>query len=59
MRKISTPFLSSPHSETKHQLKNIEPMLPSDEIVKKIMQFATSYRVEKVPENQFLDYYLN
>lgn len=58
MRKISTLYLNSLHTEKNHNQNNVQ-MSPSDDIVKKILQFAAAYRVEKVPENKFLDYYLN
>jgi len=58
MRKMITPYLHSPRTEHQKTENHIQ-MSPSDEIVKKILQFAASYRVEKVPESDFVDYFLN
>jgi len=58
MKKNSTLYLISLYSEKNH-LQNTLEMSPSNEIVKKILQFAASHRVEKVPENNLVDYYLN
>lgn len=59
MRKISTLSFHTLHTDKKTQLQHIEQMSPSNETVNKILQFAASYRVEKITSNDFLDYNLN
>jgi hypothetical protein len=34
-------------------------MQPTDQTLKTIMQFAATYRAEKVGENQYIEMYLN
>lgn len=58
MRKLSTPYLLSPQTKNQKKSTSFE-FSPSDETVNKILQFAASYRVEKVPENHLLEYFLN
>ncbi|MBP1637721.1 MAG: hypothetical protein H6Q18_510 [Bacteroidetes bacterium] len=57
MRKISTPL----HSTKRTISKNVSmtSMNPSETTVDKILQFAASYRVEKISKNEFVEYYLN
>lgn len=57
MRKNSTLYSNSPHKKKIEQKQ--KKMIPSDKTINKILQFAASYRVEKVPEDIFVDYYLN
>ena len=41
------------------RLENSKPMQPKDATLKKILQFASSYRVERIAENQYVEWYLN
>lgn len=56
MRKNSTPvYLTSIHQPSSVSAE----MNPSQETLKNIMQFASAYRVEKVPKDRYIEYFLN
>lgn len=57
MRKKSTPVTStfSNHLEP----TELPDMNPSQKTLKNILQFAAAYRVEKVPVDQYIEYFLN
>jgi hypothetical protein len=56
MRKNSTPV----YSTSIHQPSSVSAeMNPSQETLKNIMQFASAYRVEKVPKDRYIEYFLN
>lgn len=57
MRKMITPFLHTPRTENQRSLKaNLH---PSSGTIEKILQYAATHCVEKVPENNHIDYFLN
>ncbi|MFZ4581329.1 MAG: hypothetical protein ACOYM7_01650 [Paludibacter sp.] len=45
--------------KTKQQLSEKNAMLPSEETLKKILQFASSYRTQTIGGNQFIEMNLN
>ncbi|NLO69453.1 MAG: hypothetical protein GX102_00570 [Porphyromonadaceae bacterium] len=57
MRKNFTPVTSTPKNN--QTVTAPEHMGPNKETLKNIMQFAAAYRVEKVPKNSFVEYFLN
>lgn len=57
MRKKSTPVTST---FTNHlEPTELPDMNPSQKTLKNILQFAAAYRVEKVPVDQHIEYFLN
>ena len=59
MQKIITPLNKA---DLKHQKKNAEnqqQMQPKQATLNKILQFAATYRAEKISENQFVELFLN
>ena len=57
MRKMITPFTHTPRSENQKSLRvNLS---PDSGTIEKILQYAATHRVEKVPENSHIDYFLN
>lgn len=57
MRKMITPFLHTPRTENQRSLE--ANLRPSSGTIEKILQYAATHRVEKVPENNHIDYFLN
>ncbi len=55
----TTTFLNKAEFKPKKNVAQTVEMQPSDETIKKILQFAASYRVEKIGKNQFIETYLN
>jgi hypothetical protein len=52
-----TPFLHTPRTENQKSLRvNLS---PGSSTIEKILQYAATHRVEKVPENNHIDYFLN
>jgi hypothetical protein len=43
----------------KKRLEKSRPLQPKEATLKKILQFASSYRVERISENQYIEWYLN
>lgn len=43
----------------KKRLENLQELQPKGDTLKKIIQFASSYRVEQIIENQYVEWYLN
>ena len=41
------------------RLEKSRPLQPKEATLKKILQFASSYRVERIAENQYVEWYLN
>ncbi len=59
MQRIITPLNKT---DLIHQTKNAEnqqPMQPKQATLNKILQFAATYRAEKIAENQFVELFLN
>lgn len=58
MQKDFTPVISTQSSHF-HEIPEIIETEPSESTLNKIMQYAASYRVEKVSDDEFIDYFLN
>jgi hypothetical protein len=58
MRKISTLKKTDLISK-KRQLENHQQLQPKAVSLQKILQFASSYRVEQIIENQYVEWHLN
>ena len=58
MRKVST-LVQSTLKINSQKVSTVSAMNPSETTVNKILQFAASYRVEKVSENEFVEFVLN
>ena len=58
MRKVST-LVHSTLKINSQKVSTVSAMNPSETTVNKILQFAASYRVEKVSENEFVEFILN
>ncbi len=58
MRKVST-LVHSTQKISSQNLFTTSEMSPSESTVNKILQFAASYRVEKVSKNDFVELLLN
>jgi len=56
MIKKSTPIKNSVQ---KYEQKNIEKLQPQKQTLDNIMKFASTYRVEKLNQNQFISLNLN
>ena len=58
MQKDFTPVTST---QTTHyqEVLTVPKMEPSETTLNKILQYAASYRVEKVSKDEFIDYFLN
>jgi len=55
----TTTFSNKTDYKPKNRVSTATEMQPSDETLKKILQFAASYRVEKIGKGQFVETYLN
>lgn len=58
MQKTTTTLNKTEFNPSKNVAESIE-MQPSEDTLKKILQFAATYRVEKIGKNQFVATYLN
>ncbi len=58
MQKDFTPVISTQSSHFQ-EIPEIIETEPSESTLNKIMQYAASYRVEKVSDDEFIDYFLN
>ena len=58
MQKITTSLNKTEFNPSKNVAEPIE-MQPSEDTLKKILQFAATYRVEKIGKNQFVETCLN
>jgi hypothetical protein len=59
MQKISTSLKKTDLNSEKKRLESHLQMEPKKATLQKILQFASSYRVERITENQFVEWYLN
>jgi hypothetical protein len=59
MQKISTSLKKTDLNSEKKRLESHQQMEPKTATLQKILQFASSYRVERITENQFVEWYLN
>lgn len=57
MQKITTP-LNKTDLLSKKQSNSLE-LHPKSTTIQRILQFASSYRVEKTTDNQFVELFLN
>ena len=58
MQKDFTPVTSTQNTNYQDVSTAIETE-PSETTLNKILQYAASYRVEKVSKDEFIDYFLN
>ena len=58
MQNDLTPVISTQSSHFQ-EIPEIIETEPSESTLNKIMQYAASYRVEKVSDDEFIDYFLN
>ena len=58
MQKDFTSVISTQSSHFQ-EIPEIIETEPSESTLNKIMQYAASYRVEKVSDDEFIDYFLN
>ena len=59
MQKLSTSPKKADLNSEKKRLENLHQLQPKVATLQKILQFASSYRVEQVNENQYVEWYLN
>jgi hypothetical protein len=59
MQKITTSLNKTDLFITKKRFEKQENLQPGIATLQKIMQFASSYRVEKIADNQFVELFLN
>lgn len=59
MQKISTLQKKADLISDKEQLENHQELQPKAVSLQRILQFASSYRVEQIIENQYVEWYLN
>ncbi|NLI71433.1 MAG: hypothetical protein GX361_01715 [Bacteroidales bacterium] len=57
MEKNSTPVKTT--FTNKLESTELSEMNPSQKTLKNILQFAAAYRVEKVPKDRYIEYFLN
>ena len=58
MQRDFTPVTSTQKAYYQEVPASIE-MEPSEKALNKILQYAASYRVEKIAKDEFVDYFLN
>ena len=59
MIKISTQSKKADLNSEKKRLENLQQLQPKSATLQKILQFASSYRVQQITENQNVEWYLN
>jgi hypothetical protein len=59
MQKFSTTPKKTDLNSEKKRLEDRQQLQPKAATLQKILQFASSYRVERINENQYVDWYLN
>ena len=59
MQKISTSLKKTDLIAGKKKNENSAPLQPSAGSLQKILQFAASYRAQRVDNNQFVEWFLN
>ena len=59
MIKISTQSKKADVNSGKKKFENRQQLQPSSATLQKILQFASSYRVQQITENQSVEWYLN
>ena len=59
MQNLSTSPKKTDLSPEKKRLDNRPQLQPKEVTLQKILQFASTYRAERVSENQYVEWYLN
>jgi len=59
MQRISTSPKKTDSNKEKKNLEKKVDLQPSATTLNKILQFASSYRVEQITDNQYVEWYLN
>lgn len=59
MQKTTTPLPKTDLKETKKSPFEVNDMQPSENSINKILQFAATYRAQKISKNQYVDMFLN
>jgi hypothetical protein len=59
MQKTSTPLNKTDLITEKKRMATSRELEPQPTTLQKIMQFASSYRTEKIADNQFVELFLN
>jgi len=59
MQKLSFLLKKTDFNSEEKRLESHQQMEPKTATLQKILQFASSYRVEQITENQFVEWYLN
>jgi len=59
MIKISTQSKKTDVNSGKKKLENRQQLQPSSATLQKILQFASSYRVQQITDDQLVEWYLN
>lgn len=59
MQKISTSLNKTDYKTNEKSADNSGEMQPSDKSIRKILQFAANYRVQKTENNQYIEMFLS
>lgn len=59
MQKMITPLNKTDIIQQKKSAENQRQMQPKQATLNNILQFASTYRAEKIAENQFVELFLN
>ena len=59
MQRMSTPLKKTDLISEETRLPKSKDLQPQNATIQKILQFASTYRVEKVADNQFVELFLN
>ena len=59
MQKLSTSPKKTDLNSEKKRLENRQQMQPTEASLQKILQFASTYKAERINDNQYVEWYLN
>jgi len=59
MQKITTSLKKTDLSSEKKTFEKVPQLQPNAITLKKILDFASSYRTQRVADNQFVEWFLN
>lgn len=59
MQKFSTPLTKTDLISVKQWLEDGQQFQPKTETLQKIIQFASTYRIKQIKDNQFVEWFLN
>jgi|BarGraIncu00222A_1022003.scaffolds.fasta_scaffold74715_1 hypothetical protein len=59
MQKFSTPQTKTDLISVKQWLEDGQQFQPKTETLQKIIQFASTYRITQIKDNQFVEWFLN